>query len=215
MCVRMYIILCKIVRLYLRMDKIVRKWELFQTVRRFITWKENTDRISVEMYKKWKVQTKRVFLYRWKRSMDAIKHKRATISYDISRLPRIDVRSSKSKSKKVVPKSIKEIFSSMANIPAHTSSSNTDNPKLVELFQRIQRRILKENFTKWYYYYSYKIKVRKTIKERREKRRNKRKIHSAACSCHMNGCAVPCPVTCKYYIEKRYQRLYGWQEIKL
>ena len=208
---------CGAVRLFLRMDKIIKKWNLYQTVRRFITWKENTERISIEIYKKWKIQTKRVFLYRWKLCLEVIKKERAKISYDLSRLPHIDVNAANNRRKEVAPpKSIKEVFS-MANLPIASTSNTTasDNPALLELFERIRKRIMKENFTKWFYYYSYKIKIRQKINERREKRRNIKRVHSHPNSCHLHGCIVPCPPTCTYYQEQRRLRLYGWEEIKL
>ena len=92
---------CGAVRLFLRMDKIIKKWNLYQTVRRFITWKENTERISIEIYKKWKIQTKRVFLYRWKLCLEVIKKELAKISYDLSRLPHIDVNAANNRRKKL------------------------------------------------------------------------------------------------------------------
>ena len=76
---------------------------------------------------------------------------------------------------------------------------------------------LVNNYVNYIYdYYSYKIKIRQKINERREKRRrNIKRVHSHPNSCHLHGCIVPCPPTCTYYQEQRRLRLYGWEEIKL
>ena len=205
------------VRLLLRMQKIESKWRLNQTVRRFITWKENTERLGIVAYVEWKLKTLRVFLYRWRRCIKIVLEERAAIGYEMSRQLRINTMDTTStKNKPLAPKSMEQVLMPTGMLFAsHTSTTFENSDGLNALSRKICLRVSKESFGRWKDYCQIRIKRKKEEMELKQKRRYARKIHSQPHSCHLSNCIAPCPPTCTYYLENRRRRLYGWAKIEI
>ena len=116
------------VRLLLRMQKIESRWRLHQTVRRFMTWKENTERLGVVAYVEWKLKTLRVFLYRWRRCIKTLFEERAAIGYEMSRQLRIDIMNiTSTKNKPMAPESIEQVLMPTGILFASHTSKTFEN----------------------------------------------------------------------------------------
>ena len=204
------------VRLILRMQKIESKWRLNQTVRRFIMWKENTERLGIMAYIEWKTKILRVFLYRWRRCIKIVLEERAAIAYGMSRQSRLNISNTTSAKNKSMPESIEQTFLPTVLLFASSTSKTFENSDgLNTLVRKISLRVSKETFGIWKNYCKNKIKRRKEKMDLKQKRRHTRKVHSHPHSCHLGKCITPCPPTCTYYLEKRRQRLYGWAKIEI
>lgn len=243
----------KAVRLFRRLNKTIQKWSSVEKCRRFITWKENAEKMSIKLYRDWRHKTIKALFYRWQRNAEDQKVKRERVAYAMSRLPlAFELEEDEKAVQPTTTAAVVAALEKVVTIDMSSLSVETFGPGAVELGKKIRRRVQLAHFHLWYanmrriqkqrveYRKSFLCRcahceflgsvsktqeetkpTRRSIKgilkksNRRTKPRKKPRRKLQHChSCHTSSCAVPCPPTCLYLVEKKRMRE-NWEFIKI
>jgi hypothetical protein len=243
----------KAVRLFRQLNKSIQKWSRVEKCRRFITWKENAEKMSIKLYRDWRHKTIRALFYRWQRNAEDQKVKRERVAYAMSRLPlAFEVEEDEKAVQPTTAAAVVEALEKVVAMDMSSLSVETFGPGAIELGKKIRRRVQLAHFRLWYdnmrHIRKQRIEYRKSFfcrcthcefadsvpeapvkknptkriikgilkkSNRRTKTWKKPRKKLPHChSCHTSSCAVPCPPTCLYLVEKKRMRE-NWEFIKI
>jgi hypothetical protein len=197
------------VRLFTRVLKIFKRWCMVQTCRRFFIWKENSERVATNRYEDWRRGETRRLFFRWVRSAEKQKVARERVLYALANAPlQLDHPIDEQK------------YPTIENLePSLLTNLRTMNTDLygkegVELANKARKRLNRKYFESWQRVVLKTNKKSLNAATMRADRQKSKKTLKHCHSCHGMRCAVSCPPSCTYLIEKKQMRV-SWKFIKI